>query len=57
MKKQTTAETIIRYRELGKEYESVAQKLPEPIKSSFLRMAAQLYKSANDLEETQNDSQ
>jgi hypothetical protein len=56
MKKQTVVETIIRYRELGKEYETAGQKLPEPIKSSFLKMAYQLYKSANDLEETQNEA-
>ena len=55
MKKKTVAETITNYIALGKQYEDSAQKLPEPMKSSFFRMASQLYKAANDLEGQEYD--
>jgi len=54
-KKPTKALQIIRYRELGKKYENASEKLPEPIRSSYLRIAETLYKSANQLEGENNE--
>ena len=50
IEKQTKEQLIQKYREMGKKYEELAHKLPEPVRSSHLRIADTLYKTANKLE-------
>jgi len=50
MENPTKEQLIQKYREMGQQYESASNSLPEPVKSTYLRIAKELYQSANKLD-------